>query len=78
MPDSEVTTDYMLDRLVIAGTPAQVVDELLAFRDEIGAFGTLVYCGVDWVDPQLARRSLELMATEVVPALNRALGEESS
>ena len=39
MPDSEVTTDYMLDRLVIAGTPSQVVDELLAFREEIGASG---------------------------------------
>jgi alkanesulfonate monooxygenase SsuD/methylene tetrahydromethanopterin reductase-like flavin-dependent oxidoreductase (luciferase family) len=66
----------MLDRLVTAGTPSQVVDELLAFREGVGAFGTLVYCGVDWVDPRLARRSLELMATEVVPAINRALGED--
>jgi alkanesulfonate monooxygenase SsuD/methylene tetrahydromethanopterin reductase-like flavin-dependent oxidoreductase (luciferase family) len=76
MPDSEVTTDYMLDRLVTAGTPSQVVDELLAFREGVGEFGTLVYCGVDWVDPRLARRSLELMATEVLPAINRALGED--
>jgi alkanesulfonate monooxygenase SsuD/methylene tetrahydromethanopterin reductase-like flavin-dependent oxidoreductase (luciferase family) len=75
MPDSEVTTDYMLDRLVIAGTPAQVVEQLLAFREEIGPFGMLVYCGVDWVDPSLARRSLELMAAEVLPAINRELGE---
>jgi alkanesulfonate monooxygenase SsuD/methylene tetrahydromethanopterin reductase-like flavin-dependent oxidoreductase (luciferase family) len=78
MPDSEVTTDYMLDRLVIAGTPAQVVDQLLAFREEVGEFGTLVYCGVDWVDPRLARRSLELTATEVIPAINRTLGTDSS
>jgi len=77
MPDSEVTTDYMLDRLVIAGTPAQVVEQLLAFREEIGPFGMLVYCGVDWVDPRLARRSLELTATEVLPAINRELGEDS-
>jgi len=73
MPDDEVTTDFMLDRLVIAGTPAQVADALLAFHEEVGGFGTLLYCGIDWVDPRLARRSLELMATEVVPAVNRAL-----
>src|SRR5438128_1081589 len=35
MPDDEVTTDYILDRLVISGTVSQVVAELLAFRDEI-------------------------------------------
>jgi alkanesulfonate monooxygenase SsuD/methylene tetrahydromethanopterin reductase-like flavin-dependent oxidoreductase (luciferase family) len=76
MPDSEVTTDYILDRLVIAGTPAQVAERLLAFREEVGEFGMLVYCGVDWVDPRLARRSLELMATDVLPAVNGALGED--
>ena len=62
---------------MIAGTPSQVVEQLLAFREETGAFGTLVYCGVDWVDPRLARRSLELAATDVLPALNRELGEDS-
>jgi alkanesulfonate monooxygenase SsuD/methylene tetrahydromethanopterin reductase-like flavin-dependent oxidoreductase (luciferase family) len=75
MPDSDLTTDFILDRLVIAGTPGQVTDALLAFYDEVGGFGTLLYCGVDWVDPRLARRSLELMAQEVVPAVNRELGE---
>jgi alkanesulfonate monooxygenase SsuD/methylene tetrahydromethanopterin reductase-like flavin-dependent oxidoreductase (luciferase family) len=74
MPDDEVTTDYILDRLVLAGTPAQVAEALLAFHDEVGGFGTLLYCGVDWVDPRLARRSLELMAKEVVPAVSRELG----
>jgi alkanesulfonate monooxygenase SsuD/methylene tetrahydromethanopterin reductase-like flavin-dependent oxidoreductase (luciferase family) len=78
MPDSEVTTDYMLDRLVIAGTPSQAVDQLLAFREEVGEFGTLVYCGIDWADPRLARRSLELTATEVIPAINRTLGTDDS
>jgi alkanesulfonate monooxygenase SsuD/methylene tetrahydromethanopterin reductase-like flavin-dependent oxidoreductase (luciferase family) len=73
MPDEEVTTDYMLERLVIAGTVEQVVDELAAFRDEVGDFGTLLYCGTDWVDARLAKRSMELMATAVIPALNRRL-----
>jgi hypothetical protein len=32
---------------------------------------------MDWVDPGLARRSMELMATEVMPRINRALGEKA-
>jgi alkanesulfonate monooxygenase SsuD/methylene tetrahydromethanopterin reductase-like flavin-dependent oxidoreductase (luciferase family) len=74
MPDAAVTTDYMLDSFVVCGTPESVVDQLLAFRERIGDFGTLLYCGHDWQDAALARRSMELMAERVMPALNRALG----
>jgi len=28
---------------------------------------------MDWVDPHLARRSMELMATEVMPRVNAAI-----
>jgi alkanesulfonate monooxygenase SsuD/methylene tetrahydromethanopterin reductase-like flavin-dependent oxidoreductase (luciferase family) len=64
----------MLDSFVIAGTPESVVDQLLAVRETIGDFGTLLYCGHDWKDAALGRRSMELMAERVMPALNRALG----
>ena len=47
----------MVDDLVIWGTPDKVVDELLAFRENIGAFGTLLYASHDWVDKKLAVRS---------------------
>ena len=73
LPDSAVTTDSLVDQLVIAGTVNQVVEELLAFRDEIGDFGTLLYCGLDWVDPRIARRSMELMAEKVMPEVNRSI-----
>ena len=73
MPDSEVTTDYMVDQLVIAGTVTEVVEQLLKFRETVGDFGTLLYCGMDWVDARLARRSMELMAEQVMPAINRAI-----
>jgi alkanesulfonate monooxygenase SsuD/methylene tetrahydromethanopterin reductase-like flavin-dependent oxidoreductase (luciferase family) len=73
LPDSVVTTDLLVDQLVIAGTVEQVVGDLLQFREEVGEFGTLLYCGIDWVNPELARRSMELMAEEVMPAVNRAL-----
>jgi alkanesulfonate monooxygenase SsuD/methylene tetrahydromethanopterin reductase-like flavin-dependent oxidoreductase (luciferase family) len=74
LPDSSVTTDTIVDQLVIAGTASQVVEELLAFRDVVGDFGTLLYCGMDWVDPRIARRSMVLMAEVVMPEINRALG----
>jgi hypothetical protein len=28
---------------------------------------------MDWVDPKLAQRSMELMASEVMPRVNRAI-----
>jgi alkanesulfonate monooxygenase SsuD/methylene tetrahydromethanopterin reductase-like flavin-dependent oxidoreductase (luciferase family) len=75
MPDAAVTLDYILDTLVIAGTADSVVEQILAFRETTGAFGTLLYAGHDWAEPALARRSMELMATRVMPAVNRAIGE---
>ncbi len=78
MPDSAITLDYVLDSLVICGTVDSVVEQLLAFRAQIGDFGTLLYAGHDWADARLAQRSMELMATEVMPRLNAALGDADS
>ena len=47
-PDSELSTRRCLERLVIAGTPQSVADQILAFRHDVGAFGTLLYTGHDW------------------------------
>lgn len=76
--DSTVSVDGMLDDLVIWGTPDKVVDELLAFRDATGDFGTLVYAGKDWVDRDLARRSMVLMAEQVMPKVNEAIGARAA
>ncbi len=72
--DAAVTLDRVVDDLVICGTVNKVVDEILKLREQVGDFGELVYAGMDWVDPALARRSMELMATEVMPRVNAALG----
>ncbi|MBL7258552.1 LLM class flavin-dependent oxidoreductase [Paractinoplanes lichenicola] len=72
-PDEEVTLDYVLDKLVITGTPESVAEQILALREQTGDFGELVYAGLDWVDPRLARRSMELMAQKVMPDVNAAL-----
>ena len=72
--DRELTDDYMVDRLVLCGTVNNVVDQILKLREEVGDFGELVYAGMDWVDPALAKRSMELMANEVMPRVNEATG----
>jgi hypothetical protein len=49
-----------------------VADELLAFRDEVGPFGTMLYAGHDWADRELARRSMVLLAEKVIPMMDKA------
>lgn len=74
LPDDAVSVDYVLDRLVICGSVNSVVDQILALRETVGDFGTLLYAGHDWADAPLARRSMELMAEKVMPAVNAAIG----
>jgi alkanesulfonate monooxygenase SsuD/methylene tetrahydromethanopterin reductase-like flavin-dependent oxidoreductase (luciferase family) len=74
-PDSSINADTMTPRLVIAGTVNSVVEQILAFREKIGAFGTLYYPCHDWVDPKLGKRSMQLMAEQVMPKVNAALKE---
>lgn len=75
MPDEALDLDTIVDQLVIRGTVDQVADQILAFRDTVGPFGTLLYAGHDWLDPGLARRSMVLLAEQVMPKVNAAIGE---
>ena len=74
MSDDEVTLDGVLDACVTWGTPDKVADDLMAFRDTVGDFGTLLYAGKDWADVDLGRRSMQLLAEKVQPAVNDAIG----
>ena len=73
-PDDKLTLDFIVDSLVIAGDPSSVVDQLLAFHEVTGDFGTLLYAGKDWEDRSLGIRSMELMAEKVMPEVNAAIG----
>jgi alkanesulfonate monooxygenase SsuD/methylene tetrahydromethanopterin reductase-like flavin-dependent oxidoreductase (luciferase family) len=77
-PDDEITLDYVLDHCMIHGSVNHVVDQVLALREEIGDFGELVYAGMDWVDPALAKRSMQLMAEEVMPRVNAAIAKSAA
>ena len=72
--DANCTLDYFMDEVIIAGDPEHVTHQLLALREQIGPFGTLVLTAHDWDDRPSWTRHLELFAKEVVPALNAAIG----
>ncbi|MGA7973169.1 MAG: LLM class flavin-dependent oxidoreductase, partial [Pseudolabrys sp.] len=77
-PDDEITVDFVMDNCVFAGTVNKVVEQILAMHEETGDFGELVYAGMDWVDPALAKRSMQLMAEEVMPRVNAAVGKSAA
>ena len=70
--DDEITVDYLLDNLVVCGTPESVAEQLHELHEITGGFGEIVYAGLDWTDRRLAIRSMELMADGVMPLLNAA------
>ena len=59
----------MLDAMVVAGSPGTVTQKLVAFREEVGDFGTLIATAHDWDDEARWRRSMRLLADEVMPNL---------
>ena len=75
-PEDQITLEQTLETQVIAGSVESVTDQILALRQEIGAFGTLVYTGLDWADKKLGIRSMEMMAENVIPNVNAALRVE--
>jgi alkanesulfonate monooxygenase SsuD/methylene tetrahydromethanopterin reductase-like flavin-dependent oxidoreductase (luciferase family) len=71
--NSECTLDYFMEDVVVAGDPEHVTRQLLALREQVGPFGTLILTAHDWDDRDRWRRSLELFAHEVAPAMRRAI-----
>ena len=69
--------DYRDDNLIYGG-PDTVVDKLLAFRDEVGHFGTLIIAALKYDDRARTRNSMALIANEVMPKLRGAIGASSA
>lgn len=70
MPDSDMDADYWMDQVFIVGDPDSVAEQLAALREQVGPFGTLSLTAHDWDNPEAWKRSLELMAHEVMPRLS--------
>lgn len=75
MTDDELDADAVVNTAVMAGSPGTVVDKILALREKVGPFGTILISAMDWDGPNgpIEKRSMELLAREVMPAVNRAL-----
>lgn len=69
MRDEDITVDYLVDQMVIAGGPTTVTEKLAALRARVGQFGTLLTAFHEWDDPDLWRRSMALLVRQVAPRL---------
>jgi len=69
MTDEECTPEAIIGECVIHGSPRTVLDRLVALRDRVGPFGTLLQIGLDWGGPNEAweREGMRLLAQEVMP-----------
>ena len=69
MADDEATVEAITRECVLYGSPNTLLDKLVAFRDQVGPFGTLLMTGLDWGGPNAAweRESMRLLAQEVMP-----------
>jgi len=71
-PDGDITRKNCLEWMVLSGSPKTVVDKLVAFVDAVGGpFGTLIMTQKDWDKPALHKRSMELLAVDVMPKLRQ-------
>lgn len=74
MPDSEVTTEFILRNSAMVGSVDTVVERIQRSAEAVGGFGTLLQLGSDFsAEPAALRRSMELLSEEVMPRVNSAL-----
>jgi alkanesulfonate monooxygenase SsuD/methylene tetrahydromethanopterin reductase-like flavin-dependent oxidoreductase (luciferase family) len=75
MTDDQVNADEVVKAVVIAGSAKTVAEKILAYREKVGPFGHMLLSAMDWDGPNRAieKRSMELLAQEVMPRVNRAL-----
>jgi alkanesulfonate monooxygenase SsuD/methylene tetrahydromethanopterin reductase-like flavin-dependent oxidoreductase (luciferase family) len=73
MPDEQCTPEAIMQECVIHGSPRTVLDKLVALRERVGPFGTLLQIGLDWGGQNEAweRDGMRLLAQEVMPRLRQ-------
>jgi alkanesulfonate monooxygenase SsuD/methylene tetrahydromethanopterin reductase-like flavin-dependent oxidoreductase (luciferase family) len=69
MPDSELTLEYLCDRVWLIGSPETVARKIRTLYEEVGGFGGVLIGGTDWGDPEIWDRSMRLFMGEVAPRL---------
>ena len=72
-PDN-VEWQEIAESQVAFGSPATVTDKLVALRDRVGPFGVLTAMAHEWDDPAFGRRSMTMLAEDVMPRLAQHAG----
>jgi alkanesulfonate monooxygenase SsuD/methylene tetrahydromethanopterin reductase-like flavin-dependent oxidoreductase (luciferase family) len=73
MPDDKATVEVITEGCMLYGSPKTFIDKLIAFREDVGPFGTLLMTGLDWsgVNRDWERNSMRLLAQEVMPKVRQ-------
>ena len=76
VPDEDLTAEAVIKEVVIAGTADSVLDQLVALREEVGPFGTLILGALDWsgASGEREKKSMTLLAERVLPRFAEAVG----
>jgi alkanesulfonate monooxygenase SsuD/methylene tetrahydromethanopterin reductase-like flavin-dependent oxidoreductase (luciferase family) len=67
MSDEAATPEAVARSMVTWGSPATVLEKLVALHEQWGDFGTLLMVGHDWDRPAMWQRSMRLLAEAVMP-----------
>ena len=80
MSDEEATVEAIAEGCILYGSPKTMLDKLVAFRDEVGPFGTLLMTGLDWGGPNESweRQSMQLLAQVVMPKFQQHVLAEAA
>ena len=75
VPDADVDVDYLADHVWLVGSPDTVAERLAETAEVLGGFGTVIANCYDFADQSDQwMRSLELLATEVMPRFQVTTG----
>jgi len=80
LPDGEASVEAITEGCVLYGSPRTVLDKLVAFRDAVGPFETLLMTGLDWggVNEAWERESMQLLARDVMPKFRQHVLAEAA
>lgn len=75
-PDEAVTVEYCAEHNWLIGSPQTVAEKLEKVYADVGGFGHILMLGIDYVEDEPAwKRSMELMANEVMPRVAHLTGD---
>jgi alkanesulfonate monooxygenase SsuD/methylene tetrahydromethanopterin reductase-like flavin-dependent oxidoreductase (luciferase family) len=69
MSDDEVTPEYLVEHVWVVGDPDEVTQQLRQLYEDVGGFGVLLAMAHEWQPQDVWKRSMTLLAKEVMPKL---------